>query len=119
VIPSLLHIFLTLLKYCSEKEGPLLAILAELKHAMALSKPLYAPGHTRASEYLASCVCVCVCVCVCINVCLGCVFVLVLMLSVCVCVCVVCVNSKRQHPKIRVHCARIRDDWSDKGMLRY
>jgi hypothetical protein len=38
--------------------------VAELKHAMALSKPLYAPGHTRASEYLASCVCVCVCVCV-------------------------------------------------------
>ena len=36
------------------------------------------------------------------------------------CACVVCVNSKRQHPKIRVHCARIRDaDWSAKGMLRY
>ena len=36
------------------------------------------------------------------------------------CACVICVNSKRQHPKIRVHCARIRDaDWSAKGMLRY
>ena len=89
--PSLLHVFLTFLKYYSEKEGPLLVILAELKHSMTLTKPLYAPGHTRASEYRASCVCVCVCVCVvCINVCLGCVFVLVLMLSVCVCVCSLC-----------------------------